>query len=91
MLEVELFFAAYKNTAYAIFSGTAFIYALIRIADWFLNRYKLAVEERQRQAHQATFFDLQEARYTELLDKYVALELKYCKLAYMIKTKAFQE
>ncbi len=85
--EVELFFATYKNTAWAFFSSVAFIWAMIKIG---LSVYK-AIANRanlaQRHKFQAGYFDTQEARYDKLLDKhdklidkYVTLEGKYNKI-----------
>ena len=80
MNEVEIFFATYKNTAWAFFSSIAFIWAMIKIC---LSIYR-AIENRaklgQRHEFQAGYFDTQEARYDRLLDMYTELKKDFCEL-----------
>lgn len=73
MQGVELFFTKYEHTAWAFFSFTSFLFIAMRMLDWGLTKHRRHVEERQRMDYQASFFDLQENRFNDLVRMYTKL------------------
>ena len=71
---IEQFFYDYKYTAGAFFSFFGFLWVLVKL---FISAYK-AISSRakldQRNDWQSEYFDVQEARYDRLLDKYDELK-----------------
>jgi len=72
MTELEAFFTAYKNTAWAFFSFIGFMFVVIKVfmiaRNLYITHITKAVNDAlldQRQEFQAQLFDIQEKRHTD--------------------------
>lgn len=77
---LDAMFARYEHIAWAFFSFfgfiaaiTAIIYRIKTIFDGAVAKAAEQIKKEYRQEHQGAFFDIQEARHTDMLNKYVAI------------------
>ena len=84
--------AQYEHIAWAFFSLfgffaaiTAIIYRIKTIFDGSVQRAAEQIKKEYRQDHQGAFFDIQEERYDNLLDRYVELHKLICDIELRLK------
>ena len=71
---MEAFVIDHYQFISTIFGCFAASFIGFRVLGTLINAYRHVCEVGQRQGFQAGYFDLQEQRYTDLLNKYVKLE-----------------